>query len=54
MEDFYGKVAVVTGDKSGIGAAIVTQLAAAGARVVIADLNDAGTHSLQRDKHDYV
>ena len=47
MEDFQGKVAIVTGGASGIGAAIVRQLAGAGARVVIADFNDAGAHALE-------
>jgi NAD(P)-dependent dehydrogenase (short-subunit alcohol dehydrogenase family) len=37
--DFTGTTALVTGGASGIGAAVVRQLAAAGARVVVADLN---------------
>ncbi len=36
-----GKVAIVTGGASGIGLAIARRLAAAGARVAIADRNDA-------------
>lgn len=36
---FDGKVALVTGAGSGIGAAIATELAARGARVVVADIN---------------
>jgi NAD(P)-dependent dehydrogenase (short-subunit alcohol dehydrogenase family) len=39
VEYFRGKVAFVTGGASGIGAELVRQLSAAGAVVVIADLN---------------
>jgi hypothetical protein len=38
MFDLTGQVAVVTGGAAGIGKAIVTRLAAAGAAVVVADL----------------
>ncbi len=37
-----GRVAVVTGGGSGLGAAMATGLAQAGARVVVADVDDAG------------
>ena len=39
MRDFEDKIAVVTGGASGIGRAIATQLAEAGAHVVIADID---------------
>lgn len=42
MGDFSGKVAIVTGAGSGIGEAVVMELAAGGARVVAADRDRAG------------
>ncbi len=41
-----GKVAVVTGGASGLGRAVVERFAGEGARVVIADINDAGANDL--------
>jgi meso-butanediol dehydrogenase/(S,S)-butanediol dehydrogenase/diacetyl reductase len=40
MERFAGKVAIVTGGASGIGAATVARLASEGARVMVADLQE--------------
>lgn len=42
MERFDGKVALVTGGASGIGAAVVARLAGEGARVVLVDANGDG------------
>lgn len=42
MSSFSGRTAIVTGAAQGIGAAIAAQLAAAGATVVVADLNADG------------
>ncbi|QFU76356.1 SDR family NAD(P)-dependent oxidoreductase [Halioglobus maricola] len=41
MQDFSGKVAVVTGGASGIGRSIVKELLAAGAKVVVGDVEQA-------------
>jgi NAD(P)-dependent dehydrogenase (short-subunit alcohol dehydrogenase family) len=42
MGQVDGKVAIVTGGASGIGAACAVTLARAGAKVVVTDLDDAG------------
>lgn len=42
MKAFEGRVALVTGAASGIGAALAAALQAAGAKVVLADLNGEG------------
>lgn len=46
QEDFRNKTAIVTGGASGIGAAIVRELAGKGAQVMIADANLAGAEAL--------
>ena len=45
--DFSGKVAVVTGGASGIGAAVVRQFALRGASVMIADVNHKGAEMVE-------
>ncbi|NLF38583.1 SDR family NAD(P)-dependent oxidoreductase [bacterium] len=44
-----GKTAIVTGGASGIGRAVCEELAAAGAHVVVADVNEGGAQQLARD-----
>lgn len=49
MQLFPGKVAIVTGGASGIGAAIVRDIAAEGGRVVVADYNEDGAVALAEE-----
>jgi 3-oxoacyl-[acyl-carrier protein] reductase len=44
-----GKIAVVTGGASGFGEGIARRFAAEGARLVIADINEAGAETLARE-----
>lgn len=53
-QDFAGKVAIVTGGASGMGAAAVRLLAARGARVMIADINTGGGEALAGEFGDEV
>ena len=46
MFDLKGKVALITGGASGIGAATARRLAAAGASVIVADLNEVAAKTL--------
>ncbi len=47
MHRFAGKVAVVTGGGNGIGAATAIRLAAEGAAVVVADIDEAGAQGVR-------
>lgn len=49
MTDLTGKVAIVTGAASGIGRAGARAFAAAGARVVVADINEDGGERVVRE-----
>jgi NAD(P)-dependent dehydrogenase (short-subunit alcohol dehydrogenase family) len=48
-QELAGKVAIITGGSSGIGRATVELFAAAGARVVIADVNDDAGQELAKE-----
>jgi NAD(P)-dependent dehydrogenase (short-subunit alcohol dehydrogenase family) len=47
--EIKGQAAIVTGGASGLGAATARALAAAGAKVAVFDLNEAGAASVAKD-----
>src|SRR4051812_29762631 len=49
MTDLTGRTALVTGGASGIGAACARELAARGATVTVADVDEAGAKNLAAD-----
>lgn len=46
-----GRIAIITGGSSGLGAATAIRFAEVGARVVVADLKSAGVEKKIQDKH---
>ena len=49
VTDLDGRTALVTGGASGIGAACARELAARGAVVTVADIDDAGAKSVAQE-----
>src|SRR5690349_24871345 len=49
MTDLDGRTALVTGGASGVGAACARELAARGATVTVADVDEAGARELASD-----
>ncbi len=49
MSAYTGKIALVTGGASGIGRALCRQLAAAGATVILSDVDEAGASALAKE-----
>ena len=58
MQDFEGKVAVVTGAASGIGRGLAERLAREGMKVVLSDIDeatlDATVQAMRRAEHDVI
>lgn len=54
MNRFNGKTAYITGGASGLGEAVARRLAAEGARIVVADINEAGAKSVAGQLSDAV
>lgn len=52
MNEFAGRVAIITGGGSGIGAAIARAIAARGAKIVIADIDEAAAKSVASELTD--
>lgn len=52
MESFAGKVAVVTGGASGVGRCLCDQLVAAGARVIVADIDKTRLDQVAKELND--
>lgn len=51
MDDLIGRVALVTGGASGIGAAVVRRLAGRGATVVVVDIDEDGARAVADEVH---
>jgi NAD(P)-dependent dehydrogenase (short-subunit alcohol dehydrogenase family) len=49
MDEFSGRVAVITGGASGIGAALARAFAARGSKIVLADLDEAALGRMERE-----
>lgn len=52
MNEFEGKVVIVTGAASGLGELLSRKLAASGAKLVIGDRNEDGLYKVARELKD--
>ncbi len=52
MQDFAGKLAVITGGASGVGRSLALALGAEGARVLVADVDQDGLERIEADLND--